>query len=650
MQFPKAKRFTDRRALPSAPLCGSSLNILSRLTHSSSPCSARRDPPARRIRRPDSLASATLQARRHARTRVPLCRRARPKHARPVSPLSSCSCPVRCLTRSRDSNRHVWPVRRGPTRRRQGERSEGEGPHRQLHHHHCRRRPRTPQAAGAPPHWSSLQAPKLTLAPHPPPPARRPPHPPLRRTRQGARKAARKARQARRGEAGTPQGEGGAVQGGGQAQEREPCVVARDRSVGVVLRAHLRNSLCPVPPPRLPSHAHTPPTGHLTSKLTLAAALQQKYESTLPSLQAKLSSLTTQHAASSAKKDAELSALRGALSRAEADTDEARAEARAWEGRARRERRGREDAALAAGELVASLRAERSALAPVEDLAAERLARVALERRVADREAVLASVGEHARALEERLALAGVELDEASWREWRVREMWRTERDMVVSPGRDEKEWRQRARADGREMEGLREEVGMWEKEAEREREWDELRGEWERRRDKAWREERKRMERDYEVVEGECVTLSDSLLRPEVLTADTGYSPADSTLPSTTRSRASKPSSPRPRRPSPPRAKTSPPPPRTSRSSNPTSRSSRRSALTTPSGSRASWRSSGGWLGRPGRRLSGRGPRSGGLSGSWRRRGRAKRRSRRRSRGARARRVLRARLHRLGP
>lgn len=286
----------------------------------------------------------------------------------------------------------------------------------------------------------------------------------------------------------------------------------RGRSVGVVLRAHLRNSLCPVPPPRLPSRAHTPPTGHLTSKLTRAAALQQKYESTLPSLQAKLSSLTTQHAASSAKKDAELSALRGALSRAEADTDEARAEARAWEGRAHRERRGREDAALAAGELVASLRAERSALAPVEDLAAERLARVALERRVADREAVLASVGEYARALEERLALAAAELDEASWREWRVREMWRTERDLVVSPGRDEKEWRQRARADAREMEGLREEVGMWEREAEREREWDELRGEWERRRDKAWREERKRMVRDYEVVAGECVALSDSL------------------------------------------------------------------------------------------------------------------------------------------
>lgn len=130
-----------------------------------------------------------------------------------LSPLLPSLVPVRCLTRSR--NRHVWPVRRRPARGRQGERSEAEGPHRQLlHHYHCRRRPRTPQAAGASPHWPSLQAHELTPAPHPPPPARRPPHPPLRGTRQGARKAACQARQARRGATGTPQGEGGAVQGG----------------------------------------------------------------------------------------------------------------------------------------------------------------------------------------------------------------------------------------------------------------------------------------------------------------------------------------------------------------------------------------------------------------------------------------------------
>lgn len=203
-----------------------------------------------------------------------------------------------------------------------------------------------------------------------------------------------------------------------------------------------------------------------------------------------------------------MSQLRIALSRAEADTDEARAQARAWEDRAHAEQRARDDAALAAGELALRLRDE-ARVARADELYAERRRTAALERRVADRDAVLASVAAHAQALEERLALADTERAEAEWREWRLRDAWREDRALLVGPGRDEKEWRQRARADGREMDGLRDDVALAERERADEREWDSVRGEWERRRDKAARDEKKRMERDFEVVEGECVLLS---------------------------------------------------------------------------------------------------------------------------------------------
>ncbi|GAA5935909.1 hypothetical protein JCM3775_007359 [Rhodotorula graminis] len=259
---------------------------------------------------------------------------------------------------------------------------------------------------------------------------------------------------------------------------------------------------------------------HLTSKLSRSTALQEKYEATLPSLQAKLSTLTTQHAASSAKKDADLSQLRITLSRAEADTDEARAQARAWEDRARLEQRARDDQALAAGELAARLRDD-ARIARADDLYAERRRCAALERRIADRDAILASVAAHAHALEEQLALATAERLEAEWREWRLRDAWREDRALLVGPGRDEKEWRQRARADGREMDGLRDDVALGERERADEREWDAVRAEWERRRDKAAREDKKRLERDLEVVEGELdLAVNDEIPRLEALLA----------------------------------------------------------------------------------------------------------------------------------
>ncbi|GJN90948.1 hypothetical protein Rhopal_003962-T1 [Rhodotorula paludigena] len=259
---------------------------------------------------------------------------------------------------------------------------------------------------------------------------------------------------------------------------------------------------------------------HLTSKLSRSTALTAKYESTLPSLQAKLATLTSQHTASLAKKDAELASLTterdALLVRAQAAEDERDD----WARIARRERLGREEQASLASAAVRSARDEAS-LARVEELAAARLRNVRLSRALEDRKAVVASLGEYARDLEERLARADDERTEAESREWAIREAWRAERELVVGPARDEKEWRQRARADAREVAALRDEVERGEREQDVEREWDGVRAEWEKRREKAWAHERKALLRDYEVVEGELdVAVNDEIPRLEALLA----------------------------------------------------------------------------------------------------------------------------------
>lgn len=236
--------------------------------------------------------------------------------------------------------------------------------------------------------------------------------------------------------------------------------------------------------------------------------------------------MSASHAASAARKDAELATMRGRLSELEKRLaaeverrEEVESERDEWERRARRERQGREEAATAAGEAVRAVRAaadERDAGRLVE-LHAGRTAHVRLERQLADRKAQVESLAAYASTLEARLSLT--EEDRArSERDQRfvLLEAWHAERDLNAAPsgqsgglgggGRAEveKEWRQRARADAREVEGLREEVALARVEEEV---MSALHGEtlrWEVEREKTWKAERAAAKKALQATEHE--------------------------------------------------------------------------------------------------------------------------------------------------
>ncbi|GAA5972377.1 hypothetical protein JCM8115_001317 [Rhodotorula mucilaginosa] len=262
---------------------------------------------------------------------------------------------------------------------------------------------------------------------------------------------------------------------------------------------------------------------HLTSKLGKTTALLEKHQSALPSLQSKLEAMSASHAASAARKDAELATTRGRLSElekrlaAEIERRQGVEEERdQWERRARRERQGREEAATAAGEAVRAVRAaadERDTERLVE-LHADRTAHVRLERQLADRKAQVESLAAYASTLEARLSLA--EEDRArSDRDQRfvLLEAWHAERDLnaPLTSGQSgggraevEKEWRQRARADAREVEGLREEVALAQIEEEV---LSALHGEtlrWEHEREKSWKADRAAAKKALQATEHE--------------------------------------------------------------------------------------------------------------------------------------------------
>ncbi|GAA5999775.1 hypothetical protein JCM10207_005904 [Rhodosporidiobolus poonsookiae] len=242
---------------------------------------------------------------------------------------------------------------------------------------------------------------------------------------------------------------------------------------------------------------------HLTSKLTKTEALLSKHQATLPLLQTKLSDLQTSNESSRARKDAELAQLAASL-RSTEDVLRTRSEelARA-RAETRREREGREDAARAAGQAVAAAREEARAVR-VDELYAARREVVKSERRAADRQAQVESLAAYAEGLEARVAVLSDELFAAGADADLVRRLWRADRELLIGPERAEKEWRQRARADGRDNEGLRSEVEGWRDVWGVERERGEL-GEWvERERRKREERERRRLKMELEIAEGE--------------------------------------------------------------------------------------------------------------------------------------------------
>lgn len=230
--------------------------------------------------------------------------------------------------------------------------------------------------------------------------------------------------------------------------------------------------------------------------------------------------MSASHAASTARKESELATVRGRLSelerRLEAEVDRREAvedERDEWEARARRERHGRQEAATASGEAVRSVRAataERDADRLVAEQA-HRLAHVRLERQLADRKAQVESLAAYASTLEARLALA----DEDRTRSERdqrfvLAEAWAAERELNA-PDRGaraevEKEWQKRARADAREVLGLRDEVRQSQVEAEALHAVACETVAWEQGREQNWRAERDAAQRALRATEHECV------------------------------------------------------------------------------------------------------------------------------------------------
>ncbi|BGP55885.1 hypothetical protein JCM8202_002673 [Rhodotorula sphaerocarpa] len=280
---------------------------------------------------------------------------------------------------------------------------------------------------------------------------------------------------------------------------------------------------------------------HLTAKLGKTTALLEKHQSVLPSLQSKLEAMSASHTSSAARKDAELATLRGRLAELErrleserVRTEAVEADRDAWQERAQRERSGREEAATAAGEVVARLRAEAHDAASSQETAtyALQLAQIKLERQLADRQAQIESLAAYASTLEARLALA----DEDRARTDRdnrfvLVELWRAERDLAAHEGRDvEKEWRQRARADARDVDGLRELASAAETEAEVLAQWSRDVGAWEEGRARTWRSERSAAKKALQATEAELETA----LHTEIPRLEGLLAASESTLQST--------------------------------------------------------------------------------------------------------------------
>ncbi|BGP16700.1 hypothetical protein JCM10213_009117 [Rhodosporidiobolus nylandii] len=253
---------------------------------------------------------------------------------------------------------------------------------------------------------------------------------------------------------------------------------------------------------------------HLTSKLTKTESLLTKHQSTLPLLQTKLADLQSSNEASRQRKEAEIASLTARLTAVEGERDEKAIEVQRLAAALKREQEGRREQAEAAAALVQQLRAEARDARLIE-LHQAHLATTRLSRQLDDRSAQVTALAEYASGLEARLALSDEQRRTADEDRWAIVRSWRMDRELLVGPERGEKEWRQRARADARESEGLREQVESLEGEREVVHEGREL-GEkvWERRR-KAWEAERKRMKVDYEVVEGELdLAVNDEIPR----------------------------------------------------------------------------------------------------------------------------------------
>ncbi|GEM10020.1 hypothetical protein Rt10032_c09g4037 [Rhodotorula toruloides] len=272
---------------------------------------------------------------------------------------------------------------------------------------------------------------------------------------------------------------------------------------------------------------------HLTSKLAKTTALLEKHQQSLPSLQSKLESLTAQHTASTHRKDAELATVRGRLEEVEKNLFVERGryavlkrDKDVVDAALEREKQGRAEQATAAGEAVLSAR-EEVRVARRGELYEARMREVKLRRQVEDRIAQVESLAVYAAGLEERITVAEESREKAEWQRWRIRDLWRDERELIVGPERNEKEWRQRARADLRDATGLRDEVVSSEEEKDWRMQWDEEARMWMKGREKRWDEEKRALQKELLDLEKEL----DRAVNNDIPRLETQLSSTEATL-----------------------------------------------------------------------------------------------------------------------
>jgi chromosome segregation ATPase len=203
----------------------------------------------------------------------------------------------------------------------------------------------------------------------------------------------------------------------------------------------------------------------LQLSLTKSTTSLAKHTASLPLLQSQLTTLTTSHATSRARKDAELVALKddhaAQLSTQDATISSLESSLASAESTTA--------AILSTSQsTISSLTSITSSLSTTHttslanlfsSLATAQSQILSLSRQISERTSQVSELVSYSQSLEEELALLSQSHDDLTDElSWRAREC-KWERETGV---RSEKEWRQRARSDGRELVSLRAEVEGW--------------------------------------------------------------------------------------------------------------------------------------------------------------------------------------------
>ncbi|GAA5925628.1 uncharacterized protein JCM15063_005076 [Sporobolomyces koalae] len=244
---------------------------------------------------------------------------------------------------------------------------------------------------------------------------------------------------------------------------------------------------------------------HLSSKLTKTESLLEKHQTTLPLLQSKLTSLQTSHEQSRQRKESELATLRTQLEHLERTFADKSCECREMEQAWQQERHARTLEADVARQVVEDLH-ERVRHARLVDLVQERHERNKLERQVQDRQAEIATLVDYSKGLESTVILLEGQVRSALADNAEALSSWRVDRDLLVSE-RNEKEWRQRARSDLRELIGLTEELEAARAEAHILQGVDQTADSVWKLRKREWKDNKERLEADHARLEAELDT-----------------------------------------------------------------------------------------------------------------------------------------------